>query len=308
MTAASGQRPTPKAVDAATRQRRVLIIANPTAGGYRAGALERLAARLAKVGLPVEVRLTTRAGEIAETCADPAPEIGTIVIAGGDGSINEAIGGFESLANPPSLAVLPFGTANVLAHELGLPRRPEALADVIRRGRTAWLHYGHANGRPFVLMVSAGYDAAVVHSMPLAAKRRLGKLAYVLTVFSLAFMPRTPDVVVTSGGERLTCRLAVATNVSRYGGPFVICPGESPLKPGLHLVALMRDDPLAILRFGFALLTGRLARARDVVVRPIAEARFDAAAPVPCQIDGDTFGTTPVEIAPAPRQVRIVVP
>jgi diacylglycerol kinase (ATP) len=300
--------PAPACAEAAPPRRRTLVVANPTAGSYRAGALEAVAGRLAETGVPVEVRLTQRAGEIAETCGALDPEVGTLVVAGGDGSINEAIAGFERLAEPPALAVVPFGTANVLAHELGLPRDPTAIADMIRRGRSAFLHYGLANGCPFVLMVSAGYDAAVVHSVPYAAKRRLGKLAYAITALKLTLAPRLSDVVVDLGAETLTCRLAVATNVSRYGGPFVVCPDESALKPGLHLIALMRDDPLAILRFGFALVTGRIARARDVLVRPITSARFESATPVPCQIDGDTFGTTPVTIERATRRVRIVVP
>jgi len=196
----------------------------------------------------------------------------------------------------------------VLAHELRLPSDPVALAGVIRRRRTRPLCHGLANGRPFVLMVSAGFDAAVVHTVPLAMKRRLGKLAYALTALRLAFRPPLPDVAVDADGEPLTCRMAVVTNISRYGGPFVVCPQASLSRPELYLIAVTRDDPLAVLRMAIALVAGRFASARGLIVREITRCRFSAAGPVPCQMDGDTFGTVPVEITRAARPMLTVVP
>lgn len=288
--------------------RRTLVVANPTAGTFRRSRLDAIVAALRQGGAPVDVRLTQRAGEIAEICATIPGDVGLVVVAGGDGSVNEAIAGFEQVAEPPPLALIPFGTANVLAHELGLPRRPAALAEVILGARTAPLHYGRVNGRPFVLMVSAGFDATVVHSVSLAEKRRLGKAAYFWTALRLTFGRRPGDITVEIGDERITCRLAAVLNVSRYGGPFRVSPNQSPHLPGLHLVIAPRDDVPAVLRLGAALMFNRLARSRDLVIRPITRCRLDAATPVPCQVDGDTFGTLPVEITAADRALRIVVP
>lgn len=286
----------------------VLILANPTAGGFRREMLDTIAAELGHRGIPVDVHLTGHAGEIAEICSRPDPGVGTIVVAGGDGSVNEAIAGFEAVPAPPALAVVPFGTANVLAHELRLPFDAAELAGVIARRQTRPLHYGLANGRPFVLMVSAGFDAAVVHTVPLTMKRRCGKIAYAWTAIRLAFGPRSPDVVVTANGERLLCRMAVVLKVSRYGGPFLVCRQASALRPELYLVAVTRDDPFAVVRMGLALLAGRFGNGGGVVMREVTSCTFASSGPVPCQIDGDTFGTVPVEIAPASRPVEIIVP
>lgn len=296
--------------------RRILVIANPTAGTFNRPRLDRILAGLAPAAGDrhadaVELRLTRRAGDIEEIAAGIGPDVAMVVIAGGDGSINEAIAGFERLAEPPPLALIPFGTANVLACELALPRRAAALAGVIRRGRTAPLHYGRVDGRPFVLMVSAGFDAAVVHSVSLREKRRLGALAYATTAIRLAFAGRSGDVAVIVDGERIICRLAATMNVSRYGGPFRVCPQQSPHRPGLHLVALPRDDALTIFRLGAALLFGRLGHSRDAIVRPLSRCRLEpagAGAPVPVQVDGDTFGVLPVEVEAAERPLTIVTP
>lgn len=286
----------------------VLILANPTAGGFRRETLDTIAAQLARRGIPVRVHLTGRAGEIADICGQPDAAIGTVVVAGGDGSVNEAIGGFETLAAPPALGVVPFGTANVLAHELRLPFDPEALGGVIARRRTRPLYYGLANRRPFVLMVSAGFDAAVVHAVPLDMKRRCGKIAYAWTALRLAFRPRPPDVIVTADGERLVCRMAVVLKVSRYGGPFLVCPEASAARPELYLFAVVRDDPWAVARMGLALLAGRFGNGGGIVTREVRTCRFESAGPVPCQIDGDTFGTVPVDIVRAPRPIEVIVP
>ncbi len=288
--------------------RGVLMLANPTAGGFRRETLDTIAAELTRRGIPVTVHLTGRAGEIADICGRSDAAIGTVVVAGGDGSVNEAIAGFEKVATPPALAVVPFGTANVLAHELRLPFDPEALAGVIARRQTRPLYYGLANRRPFVLMVSAGFDAAVVHAVPLDMKRRCGKIAYAWTALRLAFRPRPPDVIVTADGERLVCRMAVVLKVSRYGGPFLVCPQASAARPELYLFAVVRDDPWAVVRMGLALLAGRFGNGGGIVTREVTTCRFESAGPVPCQIDGDTFGTVPVEIVRAARPVDVIVP
>ncbi len=286
----------------------VLVLANPTAGGFRPATLDALAAELARRGIPVTVHLTSRAGEIEDLCSRPDPAVGTIVVAGGDGSVNEAISGFEKVVRPPALAVVPFGTANVLAHELRLPFDPSALAGVIGRRRTRPLHYGLANGHPFVLMVSAGFDAAVVHTVPLRMKRRCGRIAYAWTALRCAFAPRSADVIVTVDGEPIVCRMAVVLKVSRYGGPFIVCPQASPSRPELYLFAITRDDPVAVARMALALLAGRFGTGNGIVMREISGCTLSSAGAVPCQIDGDTFGTLPVEIARAARPIEVVVP
>ncbi|MGX1306148.1 diacylglycerol kinase (ATP) [Amorphus suaedae] len=293
---------------AATALRRILILANPTAGAYRRVKLDAVTRHLSRAGHQVTVQLTRRAGDIRETCQALPDRFDLVVIAGGDGSVNEALDGFQRVSDPPDLAVIPFGTANVLALELKLPRRPKTLAAMISAGRTVPLHYGRANGHPFVLVVSAGYDAAVVHALSASLKRRFGKLAYALVAMRHVFGKRTPDVLATVDGETITCRLAAVTNVSRYGGPFVICPEAAATDPGLHFIGLRKDDPLSIVRIGLALLAGRIAHQPDVVIRPALRVTLAAMAPVPCQIDGDRFATTPVRIEPGPRPIPILVP
>ncbi|WP_122519429.1 diacylglycerol/lipid kinase family protein [Pannonibacter phragmitetus] len=303
---------------AAALARSVLILANPASGGYRPRLLQDIAARLEARGCTVTIRLTRRAGEIGEICADPALRTGILAVAGGDGSVNEAIRGFQqnTAAATPELAVIPCGTANVLAAELKLPRSAEGIARMMLQRRSVPLHYGLANGRPFVLMASAGFDAEVVHAVPLALKRRLGKLAYVLTALDIAFSRHGEDLLVRIGdeaengaeaGRTLTCRLAVVTKARHYGGPFVICPDGGVTRPGLHLLALEKDTPLAALRFGLALLTGRLHKTKGVTLVPVNSLTLTSRRAVPAQIDGDPFGVTPLTLTDGNRPLALLV-
>ncbi|MBO6755258.1 MAG: diacylglycerol kinase family lipid kinase [Roseibium sp.] len=286
----------------------VLIMANPTAGGYRQKVLDKVRRELTASGFDVRLHLTSHAGEIGDVCADPSLRIGTLVIAGGDGSVNEAMTGLQAHPAPPALAVIPFGTANVLAHELGLPRRAKAVARAIAAHQVRPLHAGRANGHPFVLMASAGFDAEVVHAMPLSLKRRFGKLAYVLIALKTGFPRQSPDLFVHLQDETLAGKLVVVTNGRYYGGPFSVCPEACVCDPGLHLLVLEKDDPLSLMRFSAALLLGRVHKTRGVVAKTIQRARLTAAKPVAAQIDGDPFGTTPILVEAGGPTLDIIVP
>ncbi|MEJ1157775.1 diacylglycerol/lipid kinase family protein [Prosthecomicrobium sp. N25] len=290
---------------------RVLVVANPTAGGYRAERVAALVSACRSLGLRAEARLTTGPGDLGRIAADPELAADVLVVAGGDGSVNEAAAGLLRRAGPrPALAVLPSGTANVLAAELSLPRRPAEVAAAVAGGRTLPLWPGLANARPFLLMASAGFDAEVVHAVDPAAKRRWKKLAFVATAFGRGFRGGRPDLHVTADGERLTGRLAIVTKAARYGGPHVLVRAANVTRPGLHLVLVLTDRPVALMRLGLALLAGRVRPGPAVEIRAVRRVTLEAdgPVPVPVQIDGEAFGTTPVTIEEAAECLRILVP
>jgi len=290
-------------------QRSILIVANPTSGGFRRRRLDRIAKALQERGHRIAVRLTERAGELTEICADPDLSADIVAVMGGDGSLNEAIAGLWQSGNRSvTLALIPAGTANVLALDLGLPRRTRALVDMLDRGRAEDLNFGLANGKPFVLMVSVGVDAEIVHAVSLPLKRRFGKLAYAIATLRVLFRGSRHRVVVDTGAAQYRFGLAVITSASKYGGDFTLCPDASPRKPGLNLVGLPEDGWAARFRFGRGLATGRLCEMEGVISEPVEAARITAEPAAPCQVDGDPFGVTPIEVASPDRPVSFVMP
>ena len=150
------------------------MIFNPSAGARRRRRLERVLVLLREAGCDV-VLYETRARGDAEAHArglDPAA-FDAVVAAGGDGTINEIINGLAGIELP--LGLVPLGTANVLAAELGLDQAPRAIAHGILSGRTMRAFPGILNGRRFAMMAGAGFDARVVEGVDLRMKRVVGQ-------------------------------------------------------------------------------------------------------------------------------------
>jgi diacylglycerol kinase family enzyme len=271
---------------------RVLIIFNPTAGAGRQRRLARAIAALGACGVKPDLA-ETRAPRHAEALARDAAARGVplVVAAGGDGTIAEVAAGLAGSA--AALGVLPFGTANVLALELGLPLSPERAAAVLAAGRQATLRPGlarFADGRArlFVQMLGAGFDAAVVANLDLALKRRAGRAAYVWQ--TLRELPRYGFAPITAelDGRAIRAASVIVTKGRLYAGRYRIAPDARPADPGFQVVLFRHPGALHAALAGAALPLGLIPRLPG--------------------IDGDPAGRLPVEIADAPFPLRILVP
>src|SRR5277367_1854400 len=175
----------------------MVIIFNPVAGRRRANLLWRVLDVLVANGVRLDLAETHRAGH-AEALAREAVRRGEqmVVAAGGDGTIAEVANGL--MGSSACLGVIPLGTANVLAHELGLPFAPKSVAAALAFGRTRTLWPGVARGadssRLFVQMLGIGFDAQVVHRLSLPLKRVLGKGAYVVQSLGESFRYKFPPI------------------------------------------------------------------------------------------------------------------
>jgi diacylglycerol kinase family enzyme len=282
---------------------RVVIVANPQAGGARRGLAAAVADRLGARGIAAAVETAGAPGAIralARTC-----DADVLLVAGGDGSLAEAVRGlFDRPAPRPALGVVPAGTANVLARELALPRDPGALAALVARGATKPLLPGLANGRPFTLMAAAGLDAAIVAALDPAEKRRFGRIAYLLAAARILRAGEFPDVRIETDAGTLLAKWAVVTRARHYGGAFVIDPDADVTRPGLTLVALTEISARAALALAVFLATGRADAASRLQKRSVRWARFTGAAAT--QIDGDAFDPPPLEVTLAAETIDVL--
>jgi len=288
---------------------RILIIHNPVAGRRHGRRLSELLGMLAAEGLEVEVKPTTGRGHARET-ARLAEGIDVIVAAGGDGTVNEIVDGLRAKPDGetlPSIGFLPLGTANVLAWELGLPRTPKALVRQIRQGRTLAVRPGIANGKRFVLMVSVGLDARAVAAVRGQVKRLLGGGAYVMAALRALRQP-SPPCTVRIGNATFQARTVIVTRARRYGGPFVLAPDAGLETSALHIVMLQSSGLVATLRYGLALVMGRLHKLPDVVMSVADQVEIEGAAGDPVQMDGDVASVMPLSVSMDSRCVPFLVP
>jgi len=291
-----------------SRPRRVLIIANPSAGqGSDLAAV--VATGLRQQGAAVDVIETRQSGEVEElTAADRDHDV--IAVAGGDGSINEAVNGLASRDVPTPLALIPAGTANVLAAEIGLGVDADAIVDTILHGRPRPLALGRVNGRYFILMVGIGLDAAVVAAVPAGLKRRLGKAAFLITFFRLWLKGwQRPIHAIIDGAERDAAGL-ILSNARHYAGRFVLARQADISAPTLEVVLFKSSSRLANLWLGLLMIAGRLDRSRLIEITTARELTVaaDSQGALPVQIDGDDWGALPIDCTAGAVTITVLAP
>ncbi|MDJ0944544.1 MAG: YegS/Rv2252/BmrU family lipid kinase [Kiloniellales bacterium] len=286
-------------------RRRLLVILNPTAGRRHRGRCRATLERLRALGCAVTLRETTAAGEASALAraADPAAFDG-VVAAGGDGTVNEVINGLIGIPLP--LALLPLGTANVLAAEIGLGLAPETVARAIVEGPRRRIACGRAGDRYFTQMAGVGFDAQVVENVDLALKRRIGKGAYVLEALRQAVRFGFPTYRVTADGESFTAASVIVAKGKHYAGRYLLAPEAAIEDPVFQVCLFERGGPLAVVRYALALQTGRLPARPDLRRLPARHITIEGPAGDPVQGDGDTIGRLPIEIAIVPDAIDLI--
>jgi diacylglycerol kinase (ATP) len=293
----------------AVLRRRVLIIVNPVAGrsGSSRRRLARVVAALERRGCAVVLRRAGPGGGDVEGLARAAePEFDIIVAAGGDGTLNAVVNGMEAAPRP--VAILPFGTANVLAREIGLPRDAERLAELIASGPARPIWPGVVGDRLFLTMASSGFDAETVAAVTPRLKRHVGRLAFAWAILVCLWRYRACELCVRVDGVDHPAATMIAAKGRLYAGPHVIAPRANLAEPMLDLVLFQRAGRLAALRYLGALLRGSLPRRRDITILRARAAFVSAAEAVPVQADGEIVAHLPVRIAIADQPLQLVQP
>ena len=289
---------------------RLLVIAN-VRGAARERRFAAVLAALGRAGAQVDVVRVESPGDAARHArAAVAGNSGVerLVVAGGDGTMNDAVNGLDGATLP--VAFLPLGTANVLAQELALPRHPDALARWILHGRAEPVHLGRANGRLFLLMAGVGIDAEVCERIDRGMKSRFRQGAYVATTIERWLRYRPRRYRLTVDGVAYDAASAVVSNAVHYGGPFVFAPEADFREPLLHVCLFRRSGRMAATRYMIAMVLGLLPRMRDFAIvtgrHVVIEAEPGAPAGDPVQVDGDVLARLPVTIEVAEKRLFLV--
>ncbi len=302
--AASGRsRPRPETPEAAPA--RILVVYNPAGGRGRRRRLRRAIRRLALEGCAVAVRETLAPGD-AEAFARLAAEQGfdAVVAAGGDGTVDEVVNG---LAGRGALGLVPLGTVNLLAGELGIARDPERAARTVAAGKRRAIHLGRVGDRQFVMVAGVGFDARVVAGVSLALKRRIGRLAYLVRAAVELARHRPARYRVVVDGRILSAAAVIVANGRRYAGPFVAAPAARLDRPSLEVCLMTRPGRWNVLRYQLALVLGRLARLPDVRTFEARSILVSGPADEPVQADGDIVGRLPIRFGISDRTIDVLV-
>lgn len=291
-------------------ERRVCLIQNPASG--RRGSTRDLEAALHWLrsrGWQVERRQTRHPGHARELAADAAARgVEVTLVCGGDGTINEAVNGIAGTGT--ALAIIPAGTVNLWAKEMGIPRQARAAVRLLEAGERRRVDLGRANGRYFLMLASAGADSRAVQAVTPARKRRWGRSAYLIVGLYELVRHGGRQMTVTVDGERFRGRMltVIAGNTRLYGG-VVRATYRAQIDDGLLDLCIYGGRHRRMLAW-HALWTSlqRHDLKRNVVYRRARRIRIESEQPLPLQLDGDPFGATPAEIEVVEGGLLVIVP
>jgi len=293
---------------------KICVIFNPAARGEKA---RRFREHLAEMAAQAALRPTEAPGAGRRLAAEAIREgFDTLVAAGGDGTVNEVLNGIrdepEGFARA-RLGVLPLGTVNVFAKELGLPSRCQDSWAVIERGRETridlaiadFLADGQPQRRAFVQMAGTGVDARAVELVNWRRKKRLGYMAYVLAGVQAMREPKA-KIVVTAGAKTLEGEQVLIGNGRYYGGRFRLFPAADLQDGLLEVTVLPRATWRQLIRGAWGLLLNRLyttggvrhLQAETLQLTSTAHARF--------HLEGEDIGQLPVTMSVRKQVLRVL--
>lgn len=281
----------------------ILVILNPAARGAR--ALRGLR-KIWPFPPQVTVATTSEQGQAREIAAGAAQRgFRTVVAAGGDGTVNEVVNGLAG--SDVTLGVLPVGTMNVFAAELGLPSRVREAWRVIEAGHVREIDLGRANRKYFVQLAGVGLDAQVVKETSWDMKRNLGPLAYLLSTAQVAAR-KPPRLLVEANGQSVEGSFVLIGNGRYYGGPIEFFP-DARIDDGLlDVLVFQKSSYLDIARYFGYLLMKRHTGLADTAYIQARTVRVSSDEAVPVEVDGELSAELPVTFRIASRKLRVIVP
>jgi YegS/Rv2252/BmrU family lipid kinase len=286
------------------------VILNPAARSSRAA---RLADRIRALQPQADLHFTRCAGDARRIALELATQGHRIVVAaGGDGTVNEAVNGLmqhnltlSDASQHAALGVLPAGTMNVFAHEIGLSGRLERCWERIGRRRLREVDLWQANGQFFLQLAGVGLDAEIVRQTSSELKRKFGPLSYVMTgIRVLGHKPPQLSVLI-EGRPPLHGSLVLIGNGRHYGGPVPVFRKASNDDGMLDLIIFHRQHAIEALQFITALTFTGYGQCGDLDYLQAREFRVDCESAAAFQLDGEFAGRAPVEFKPAPFRLKV---
>ena len=310
--------------------RRAVLIYNPASGQYsarRAASVHKALEVLRAAGVEAEAWESDGPGS-ATVQARSAAEQGfdTVLACGGDGTVHEILQGL--VGTDVALGVIPLGTANALAADLGLLGSPESAARKLVEANpvrvpVGRIHFHDGAGQPasryFLVAAGIGADALLMSRLDAGMKRRFGYIVYLVEAFRIWATDPLPffETSFTANGSGITRVEAVsqllAVRVRSFGGVLgELAPGATLHKGELHLLAFKTRDRMRWLFFLLAVVAGRHTFSREIehVDAHSVECRphNGSQSTIFVEADGEVLGSLPAKIEAVPHALTLLIP
>jgi len=313
------------------RLKKGILIYNPVAGRRPAGRereVRQAADVLRQTGLEIELAPTARpdmAHELAQAAVANGADV--VLACGGDGTINEVINGLAPSHVP--LGILPGGTANIVAHELGLPLNPVRAACQFARWTPRRIALGRARwggeqaappsgglapracSRHYISVAGIGYDAEIVYKLSWWLKTKFGVAGYVAEAFRQLVRYPFPRFSCRLNGRERQGTFAVIHRTRLYAGWLHLAPTAGLFQPSFAVCSFPSRSRMRYLVYALAVLARQHLRLKGVSLDQCTEVActpVDASTTIRFELDGELGGTIPATFEIVPDALTLLVP
>jgi diacylglycerol kinase (ATP) len=298
-----------------------VLISNPLAGirsGRRSRQLHEAVAALRSAGIAAELRTTSGPGDGRQLAREAIKKgCDLVIVCGGDGTINEVVNGLAPSRVP--LAVLPGGTANIVAKELGLPgnivkaarQLPSWRPCRVPLGRATWEESASTRQRLFIAVAGVGFDARIISQLNIGAKLSMGVVAYGWEAVRQVFHYSFPHFQLSVDGCSVSTTFAVIQRSGRYAGWLRLARPHSIREPDFSCCMFEGSGPERYFRYALGILTQTHQRLPDVRFLNGASIHCGATQtgdPIFFEVDGELAGQLPVTFEAVPDALTLWAP
>jgi len=229
-----------------------------------------------------------------------------LLIYGGDGTIRSLLP--QVIQSRVPVALLPAGTANVLARELEIPRDPLRAINVLKKGRRRTVFLGKGGDQYFHLMTGIGLDGYVIQQTNERLKKAMGRGAFWMAGLRSFWDYPLKPFEIELDGESLEATFAVVSNSKYYGGQLLIAPDANVSENCLDACIFTSTSRTRFFRYLFGALRGEHVHYPDVVYRKVSGVKVHGNGNLPVQMDGDLVGGPPMELTSYAPGIEVIVP
>ena len=283
--------------------KKIAVIINPQAGSNNKKFLQQLIQRLSDSN-QVTLFETKKAGDATIIAKKQSKNFDIVAVAGGDGTIQEVINGIGAKT---ILAIIPMGTANIIALEAGITKNINHLCKIILKGKIKKIHVPTINNRKFILMVGIGLDAFIVKNVNNNLKKIFGKIIFFIETVKQFFILQKPRIKIITNKKTFFANWVLITNACHYAGPHQITKQANIFNSNLVGYIFTNLTRINFLYYVFLIIFfGDLSKSKNIITVKSNEFKITANQNIPVQCDGEIFNKSTLLIKNSKSLVNLL--
>jgi diacylglycerol kinase (ATP) len=266
--------------------KKIAVIINPQAGSNNKKFLQQLIQRLSDYN-QVTLFETKKAGDATVIAKKQSKNFDIVAVAGGDGTVQEVINGISAKT---ILAIIPMGTANIIALEAGITKNINHLCKIILKGKIKKIHVPMINNRRFVLMTGVGFDAFIVNNINNNVKKIFGKIIFFIETLKQFLILKKPNIQVIANKKTFLGNWVLITNACHYAGPYQITKQTTIFNANLVGYIFTNLTRINFLYSLFLIIFfGDLSKSKKIITIKSDQFKIKGNNNIPVQCDGEIF-------------------